>query len=129
DVVLLEGLHVEVRQRVAQCLLAGHARADARLEETTGGPAGTEPRDADLAGDLAEGGVESPVELLLVDLDRQLDLVAFAGLDAGLHTGSAVYRRPPATPAVLGRYGAAEMASTRSPTLSSGRLVAMSAWV
>src|SRR4029450_7378367 len=40
-----------------------------------------------LAGDLAVGVGDRLVELVLVDLDRELDLVPLEGRDGGLHRG------------------------------------------
>src|SRR3954454_12421600 len=65
----------------------------ARGGTRAGGLARTEARDADLAGDLLEGLVQRLLELLLVDLDGELDLVALEGLDDGFHKVGRVYRR------------------------------------
>ena len=80
DVVLAHGPGEVLRDGVAQRLLAGGAEADAGLEHPAGRLAGAEPGQPDLAGDLAERLVDVAVELGLVDLDRQLDLVALEGL-------------------------------------------------
>ena len=73
-----------------QRLLAGRGQADAGLEDAARRLAGAEAREADLAGDLAERRVDVAVELGLVDLDRQLDLVALEGLDRALHRAASV---------------------------------------
>ncbi len=91
DVLVPDGPGVVARQRVAERLLASHVLAQPGLEDPPGGLPGTEARDADLPGDLPKGGVQGPLELLLVDLDRELDLVALEGLDDGFHTRAAVY--------------------------------------
>src|SRR5205807_1207577 len=112
DVVVLERLAVVVGQRVAQGLLPSRLLAQPGFEDAAGRFAGAESRDAHLAGDLAEGGVEGALELRFVDFHRELDLVALEGLDDRLHTGRAVYRRrlqkpgpgasvPPRWPALL----------------------------
>ena len=72
-------LDVVLGQGVLQGLAPADAGAQPGLEDLAGRLAGTEPGDADLAGDLAEGGVDRLVELGLVDLDRELDLVALEG--------------------------------------------------
>ena len=90
DVVLAHGLGEVLRDRVAQRLLAGRGDADAGLEHAARRLAGAEPGQPDLAGDLAEGRVDVLVELGLVDVDRQLDLVALEGLQRALHRRSRV---------------------------------------
>ena len=85
QVGLTQRLRVVGGERLPQCLLARHPLADARLEHPPRGLPGPEARDADLSRDLAEGGLEGTVELLLVDLDGQLDPVALQGLHDRLH--------------------------------------------
>jgi hypothetical protein len=46
---------------------------------------GPEALDAHLTGDLLEGRVHGPLELLLVDLDGELYLVPLEGFDGGSH--------------------------------------------
>src|SRR5207244_3910200 len=71
---------------ISQSLVARRTLADAGLDDAPGRLPGTEPGYAYLPGDLAEGGVQGPVELLLFELDRELDLVALQGLDHRLHS-------------------------------------------
>ena len=85
DVVLADGLGQVLRDGVAQRLLAGRSDADAGLEHPARRLAGAEAGQPDLAGDLAERRVDVLVELGLVDVDRQLDLVALEGLQRALH--------------------------------------------
>ena len=85
DVVLADGLGQVLGDRVAQRLLAGRGDADAGLEHPARRLAGAEPGQPDLAGDLAERRVDVLVELGLVDVHRQLDLVALQGLQRALH--------------------------------------------
>ena len=79
--MLLDRLGVVLREGVLERLAPGRLRADAGLEQLAGRLAGPEPGDADLAGDALERGVDLVLELCVVDLDRQLDLVALDGLD------------------------------------------------
>src|SRR4029450_12419820 len=65
-----------------------------------------------LAGDLAVGVGDRLVELVLVDLDRELDLVPLEGRDGGLHRGESVTARG-GTPYYL-RWGAGHR-QRRSP--------------
>jgi hypothetical protein len=90
DVVLAHGLGEVVGQRLAQRLLPGHVPAEAGLEDPARRLAGPEARDPDLPRDPAEGVVDRPFELRLVDLDGQLDLVALKGLEGGPHKGGSV---------------------------------------
>ena len=86
--MLADRLGEVLRDGVAQRLLAGRGDADAGLEHAARRLAGAEPGQADLAGDLAERLVDVLVELGLVDVDRQLDLVALEGLHRALHRAS-----------------------------------------
>jgi hypothetical protein len=85
DLGLRDGPGVVARHRLAEGLLAGHARAQASLQDPTGGLARAEPGDADLPGDAAEGGVDVALELGLVELHGDLHEVALERLDGRLH--------------------------------------------
>ena len=63
DVVLVHRVDVVLGQRVLQRLLARDVGAEPRLEQPARRLARTEARDADLAGELAERGVDRPLEL------------------------------------------------------------------
>ena len=78
---------VELGQRVAQRLLARDVGAEPRLEQAARRLAGTEPRDPDLARELAERGVDRPLELVGRHRDVELDLVALDRLDGCLERG------------------------------------------
>ena len=79
-------LGVVVRQGVAQGFGSPRLLAQPGLEDAPGCLARAKARDADLPGDLAEGGVDGLLELLLIHLDRQLDLVALERLDHRFHS-------------------------------------------
>ncbi len=85
DVVLAHRLRVVLGKRLAKCLFAGHRGADARFEDASGRLARPEPGDAHLVSDATERCIHRFVEFRLVDLDRNLDLVVFEGLDGALH--------------------------------------------
>ena len=85
DLVLGHRLRVVLGQGVLEGLGPGRLGADAGLEDAPGRLARPEPGDAHLPGDALERGVHLLLELGLVDLDRDLDLVALEGLDGGLH--------------------------------------------
>ena len=88
----IDRVGVEAGQAVLQRLLARDLGAEARLEESPGRLAGTEPGDAHLAGELAERGVDRRLELVRRDRDVELDLV-LEGFDRGLHR--AAHNTPP----------------------------------
>src|SRR5207248_9857272 len=93
ELVLTQRLLVVLRKRIAQGLAASDIRTDPRLEQRAGRLARTESRDPNLAGDAAERGIESLVELDFVDLDGNLDLVPLEGFDARLHPPASVRGR------------------------------------
>ena len=53
--------------------VCGAVKADAGLEHLARRLPGAEPGELDLSGDLAEGVVDVPLELVLGNADRQLD--------------------------------------------------------
>ncbi len=85
DVVLDDRGRVVLGECVLERLLAPGEGAEAGLEHLAGCLAGPEARQADLLGDLLEGGVHRALELASVDLDGQLDLVPLEGFDGALH--------------------------------------------
>ena len=90
DIIVSHRLRVVDGQRVTKRLDPARLLAEPCLEDATRSLAGAETGYPNLPGDLAEGGVNILLELLLVDLDRQLDLVAFQRLDRGFHNGHRV---------------------------------------
>ena len=100
DGLILDSLDVVVGQGVTERFLACHLGTEPGFEEAPRRLAGPEAGDAGLAADLAEGGVDGLVELGLVDLDRNLDLVALKGLNAGPHRRTTLPGGP-ANPAYL----------------------------
>ena len=92
DVLVPQGAGVVIREGVLQRLLAGHVLAQSGFQHAARSLAGPESGDSHLPRDLPEGGVQCLFELVLVDLDRELDLVALEGLDDGFHTENEVYR-------------------------------------
>ena len=93
DLVFAHGLGEVLGDGVVERLLAGRGEADAGLEDTARHLAGAEPGKPDLLGDLAERPVDVPVELGLVDGDRELDLVALDFLQRRIHRGLRLARR------------------------------------
>ena len=94
DVVLGDRVDVELRQRVAQRLLACHFGSEASLEQPPRRLARAESGDAHLAGQLAKCGVDCPLEFVGRHRDVELDLVALDRLDRALHKEEAVYPEP-----------------------------------
>ena len=112
--VVPDGLGVVVGQGFPQGLLSRCLGAEPGLEDATGRLARPESGNADLAGDPAEGGIKGLLELLLVDLDRELHFVALEGLDDGLHGEGSVPGHP------LVSYEMGERVSTPYATGCSG---------
>jgi hypothetical protein len=67
--------------QVLERLDPGGLETDAGLEHLAGCLAGPEAGQAHLTSDATEGGVEILLELLLLDRDGQLDLVALEGFN------------------------------------------------
>ena len=74
--LLVDGVDVVLRQRVAQRLLARDVGTEARLEQLPGRLAGPEAGNAHFACQLLERGVDGSFEFVGRDRDVQLDLVA-----------------------------------------------------
>ena len=85
DLLGVDRLDVVLGDRVLQGLLAGDVGAEAGLEQLARRLAGTEARDADLFGELAERGVQRGLELVSRNTDVEPDFVAIKGLYGGLH--------------------------------------------
>ena len=100
-----------LRHCVTQRLLAGGTEADAGLEHLARDLAGAEARQVDLLGDRLESTVDVVLELVLVDLDVQLDLVALEGFQRTLHRSASVSAGAPVRPAV-GRPSCGEPSDT-----------------
>ena len=81
DVLGDHRLGVVLGERVAQRLVAGDLGAETGLEEPAGRLAGTEARHLDLVGQLAERGVDRPLEIGGGDRDVEADLVALERFD------------------------------------------------
>ncbi len=87
DVVLVDRARQVLGNRVAQCLLACRAEADAGLEHLAGHLAGTESGEVDLLRQQLERLVDVLVELSLFDFDVHLDLVVLEDFNRTLHGG------------------------------------------
>ena len=85
DVVLAQRLDVVLGQRVLERLGPRVHRVDAGLEHLAGHLARPGTRDADLAGDSSRPASTLGLELVGLDGDGDLDLVALEGLDGGFH--------------------------------------------
>ena len=110
DVVRLDGFDVVLGQRVAQRLLPRNLGAEARFEQLARRFARTKARNAHLARELAERGIDSSFELVGGDGDVQPDLVPLEGFDRALHRESECTQgvdciRPRAHGPTLGRCG------------------------
>jgi hypothetical protein len=93
DLGVDDRLCVDVRQQVADRLLAQDTGpAQAGFEDPAGDLAGAEPRHPHLGSQATDRGVESPVDLLLVNLDGEPDTVALDGGSGRTHKEGRVYR-------------------------------------
>ena len=84
-VVVVHCLGVVLGHRAAEGLSPSRLGTQPRLQHSAGGFAGAESGQAHLAGELTEGLVQLLLELLRVDVHRQLDPVALQGLDCAPH--------------------------------------------
>ncbi len=98
DLVLTHCAGEILRHRVTQRLLAGGADAHARLEHLARHLAGAEARQVDLLREHLESTVDVVLELVLVDFDVQLDLVALEGFQRTLHRSASVSAGAPSEP-------------------------------
>ena len=85
EVVVLERLDVELRQRVVDRLVEDRPAADLAVDHHRRHLAAPEPRDVDLLGDGLVRLVEARLELLEGHLDGQLGPGRAQGLDGALH--------------------------------------------
>src|SRR3546814_353390 len=92
DVVLDDRRGVVLGQGVLEGLRATHKGPEARFEDLAGRLARPEAGQADLLGDLLEGGGDGLVELVRGNLDGQLDLVPLEGFDGALHAEGEIGR-------------------------------------
>jgi len=96
DVVLDDGLGVELGDGRLQGVRPGGVGAELLLEDLAGGLARPEAGDTDLLGDLRPGLGDRGLELRLVlgERDDDLDLVALFGLNRALHQTGEVSAGP-----------------------------------
>ena len=86
--VLVDGLAVELRQRLVDRLLEHGAPADPLVDDPRRDLALAEPRHLDLLADGLVGRVEAGLQLLVRHLDGHLDPGRVDGLEGTLHCGS-----------------------------------------
>ena len=79
-----DGFEIELGQRVAQRLIAGDLGAEAGLEDAARRLPGPEAVDLHLVGELAERGVDGPLEFGGGDGDVEANLVVVERFDRGL---------------------------------------------
>ena len=94
EVGLLDGLGVVVGQGVPDDLLPDGLAAETGLQQPPGDLPGAEPGHVHLTLQSSHCLVDSRRELLLVDLDGELDLVAFENFGGGTHRARGFYRSP-----------------------------------
>ena len=88
---VLDGLAVELRERLVDGLLEDGAAADPLVDDAAGDLALAEAGHLDLRTDGRVGGVEARLQLLERDLDGQLDPGRVEGLDGTLHFGHSTW--------------------------------------